>query len=90
MFPKRLKSISKNVVRLHVATADLWVFDNKMTVDELIWESKIKLENFHVDVVFNEYADFYYHPDFQSHKEMMIKVFNNPSLYDPLNYSILD
>ena len=88
--PYEVISYIENVIRLHLATIEHWETEHNMSVDEIIWDSKIKLENLHVDVLFNLYSDLYSQSSFKPKEKIMIEIFNNPNFYNYLKYSITD
>ncbi|MEK9178281.1 MAG: HD domain-containing protein [Patescibacteria group bacterium] len=64
------------IVRFHMGPLKDW-----QTTAELMEEVKKGAQNFYVEVLLLLLADAFNHPNFQSHKPMIIEVLNNPRFY---------
>ncbi len=57
-------------------------------IEKIIEDVKAKCEGMYKEVLFNVYCDCFYAKPFQSEKEIIIKLFNEPSLYVKREYFI--
>lgn len=79
--PEVIKYIS-NVVRLHDTFSEKY-FTGKdgWSIEELVNDAKSRAEGLYKEAMFNQYCDCFTATPFQFGKDMIIKIFNEPSLY---------
>lgn len=79
--PKIVKYIS-NVVRLHNAFQGPYLPSKEdWKVKDIVEDMKSKAEGFYIEAMFNNYCDVFTAAPFQPFKDIVIKIFNEPSLY---------
>lgn len=86
---KKIVEYIANIVKLHdtfnesyFASKENWPFDLLMN------DVKSRAESLYKEVLFNVYCDCYSATPYQNAKEMIIKIFNDPSLYEERQYII--
>ena len=75
-----------NCVKLHLAGAECWSLG--ITGDELLWQLKLRAENFHAEMIFNIYCDLFYNKTFQDKIHLPLELLNDPQTYERVEYSI--
>lgn len=87
--PEILKYI-ENVIRLHdTFGADFFEHRRIWSIEVLINDVKSRAEDFYKEALFNIYCDCFTAAPFLFAKEKIIKIFNDPSLYEKREYFIL-
>lgn len=86
-FPKEAAEYIKTVIRNHDAYNPLY-FDSKanLSPDLLMNDIKSRAEGLYIEALFNIYCDCFTADVFQTTKEKIIKLFNNPVLYEKRLY----
>lgn len=77
-----------NCVRLHLAGQECWSLE--VSIAELLWQLKLRSENFHTEMIFNIYCDLFYNNNFQDKIHLPLELLNLPETYEPVKYEIID
>ncbi len=85
---EQIKYIS-SIIRLHDCFQGPY-FPSKTdwNLEKIINDIKSRAEGMYIESMFNNFCDVYNSIPFQSYKETVINIFNNPSLYEPREYII--
>lgn len=85
-----LLSYIGGVIRLHdTFNAEYWAERKDWSMDLLINDVKSSAEGLYKEALFNIYCDCFTADIFKNAKEMIIKVFNEPLLYERREYVII-
>lgn len=85
--PKEITDYITTIIRSH-DTFNLLYWENKKDwpLETLLNDVKSRAEGLYKEALFNIYCDCFSAAPFQGAKEMIIKVFNEPSLYERREY----
>ncbi len=87
--PEEIVGYIANVIKLHDAFPPQYWTDRKdWPLDFLINDVKSRAEGLYKEAMFNQYCDCFTAEPFQTAKEMIIKIFNEPKLYERREYII--
>lgn len=76
-------------VKLHGAfQAEYLPLKKDWPMDKLLNDIKSKAEGMHIESMFNNLCDVYTAPPFEPYKDLVIKIFNEPYLYEKREYII--
>lgn len=87
--PKEVTDYIAAVIRNHDTFNPLY-FDSKasLTFDLLINDVKSRAEGFYIEALFNVYCDCFDAAPFKSAKDMIVRIFNEPKLYERQEYVV--
>lgn len=87
--PEEVLNYIATIIKLH-ATFDEVYFNIRKDwpMDRLLNDVKSKAENFYKEAMFNQYCDCFSAKPFEHGQEMLIKLFNEPTLYVKREYVI--
>lgn len=78
-----------NVVRLHDTFGEVYFSVRKeLSMESLLNDTKSRAEGLYKEAMFNQYCDCFSAKPFKYGKEMIIKLFNEPELYQKREYVI--
>lgn len=75
-----------NCVRLHLAGEECWSLG--ISGNELLWQLKLRAENFHAEMIFNIYCDLFYNNKFQDKIHLPLELLNLPETYEKVEYQL--
>lgn len=78
--------ISKGVKVHDGFQGDYLVSRKDWPMEKLINDIKSRAEGLYIESMFNNFCDVFTAPPFQPYKELVIKIFNEPSLYERREY----
>lgn len=87
LLPKEVVDYIATVIKLHdTFNARYFEVRQNWTWDALINGVKSRAEGFYKEALFNIYCDCFTAAPFQQSKEMVVKIFNEPKLYERRKY----
>lgn len=87
--PSEIISYMSNVIRLHDAFGeDYMTAKREWPLNALVSDIRSRAEGLYKEAMFNVYCDCFTAPPFQPAKTMIVKLFNNPKLYEKREYTI--
>lgn len=87
--PRETVEYIANVIKLHdTFNAQYWLDRKDWTMDTLLNDVKSRAEGLYKEALFNIYCDCFTAAPFQSAKEVIVKIFNEPKLYERREYVI--
>lgn len=87
--PNEVVNLIANIIKLHDNFgADYFEGRKDWTMERLLDDVKSRAEGLYKEALFNIYCDCFYAAPFQYSKEMIVKIFNKPELYERREYVI--
>lgn len=88
--PRKVKSYIQTIVRLHGIFNSNSYFSSSQSwsLEELVNDVKARGQGYHIEGLFNAYADCYDAPAFRIGKKRIEELFNSPLLYTKRTYLI--
>lgn len=88
VLPKGVVEHVATIVRLHGHVFDSYSLISQFPIEEAIRDVKSRVENYHLEVLFNSYCDLAYNNPRHSCRELIVKIFNHPDIYMPREYFV--